>query len=370
MREGMKLMKATTASPRRNGFTMVEILVVIAIIGILAAILVPTLAVAIKNVKQNAILFELNQLEAAMEQYAQANGDSYPPDFTTGANPDDPNSVADTGLENLIVRLNRHLLKISSSHQENVVLHLDSGASGAVLNTDGETLFDRQLNTFNAGDPLACTREGTPPDGTIDITPDEALVFWLSGTSENAAFPLSGSGDVEDDSKTLPFANMEKRRVYFEFDESRLKDFDHDGFPSYVPKYGPEVPYVYFHYSTYPIAAYQPNLNCVDTGENDVALGKNTITQARPYARSDGGWIEDDGFQIITAGYDGDYGEYPRATFDLTVASPNTLANTGTNANPGARKIFPTNDNGNFGRRDFDNLASFAEHRLDRELDF
>ncbi len=381
-------MKASTQF-KRAGFTLVEILVVIAIIGILAAILVPTLAVAIKNVRESAILYEVNQLEMAMEQYAKDNGGSYPPDFTLGINPDDPNRrTSDTGIQSLVDRLNLHLRKISPNHQEEIERHLDSTLANAIKNSNGETFFDRQHHEPDPADPKPPGPsdpefENVAPDGIPDITPDEALVFWLSGTTKNAAFPISSAGDPE--------AGTGDRRVYFEFNAAQLKDFDGDGFPSYVPKYGPEVPYVYFHHSTYAIAAYQPNLNIVDTGENDLTPSRGVITQARPYAvplavkdpgETDpdlmvdmGTWVEEDRFQIVTAGYDGDYGEYPLA-YSLTAGTPRNLSRRDTTngvvLDPDnvlqVRKYFPNGRNF-LNRRDLDNLASFAERRLDKDID-
>ncbi|MEO8498536.1 MAG: prepilin-type N-terminal cleavage/methylation domain-containing protein, partial [Planctomycetota bacterium] len=66
------------------GFTLVEMLVVIAIIGILAAILVPTLGAAIRRAKIGAVAMEVNQLSQAIEAYKLEFND-YPPDFTNAA---------------------------------------------------------------------------------------------------------------------------------------------------------------------------------------------------------------------------------------------------------------------------------------------
>ena len=63
-----------------NGFTLVEMLVVLAIIGVLAAILVPTIGVAVRTVRQGAIRTEMKQMEVAIENY-KTKFNSYPIDF-------------------------------------------------------------------------------------------------------------------------------------------------------------------------------------------------------------------------------------------------------------------------------------------------
>ena len=71
----------TSRSRQRHGFTLVEMLVVIAIIGVLTAILVPTVASAVRRAREGATVLELKDLEAAIIAYKDANND-YPPDGT------------------------------------------------------------------------------------------------------------------------------------------------------------------------------------------------------------------------------------------------------------------------------------------------
>ena len=66
---------------RRHGFTLVELLVVIVIIGILAAIITPVAFNALGNARNAAISLELSKLSAALEAYKNEYG-SYPPDMT------------------------------------------------------------------------------------------------------------------------------------------------------------------------------------------------------------------------------------------------------------------------------------------------
>ena len=64
------------------GFTLVEMLVVIAIIGVLAAILVPTVFSAMQRAKVARITLEEGNIDAALESYKQKYND-YPPDFSS-----------------------------------------------------------------------------------------------------------------------------------------------------------------------------------------------------------------------------------------------------------------------------------------------
>lgn len=58
----------------KKGFTLVEIMIVVAIIGLLAAIAIPSFMKARTTSQQNACINNLRQIEAAKDQYAIENG--------------------------------------------------------------------------------------------------------------------------------------------------------------------------------------------------------------------------------------------------------------------------------------------------------
>src|SRR5262245_12280090 len=164
-----------------RGFTLVEMLVVVTIIGVLVAILIPAVGGVMKSAKNARTSTEVQQLSQAIEAYKNKLND-YPPDFTT------------------------HLA---------VINHI----------TTAYPRNTRPVLAWLQPNPAPTTRNPANLDAA------EALVFWLAGTKKNVRDPLAGSGEAE---------------VYFQFDTTRLKDIDNDGWPEYYPRDGDGAPYVYF----------------------------------------------------------------------------------------------------------------------------
>lgn len=82
-------MKTTPKSENRSGFTLTELMIIVAIIGLLAAIALPNLAHARDNSRLNTIYSNLRVLESAKDQYALDNNKA------TGTTVDSINTLSD-----------------------------------------------------------------------------------------------------------------------------------------------------------------------------------------------------------------------------------------------------------------------------------
>ena len=84
----------TNKTSRKAGFTLVEIMIVVAIIGLLAAIAIPNFIKARATSQQNACINNLRQIDGAINEWALETGQS------SGAN------VASTMTVSAYIKLN------------------------------------------------------------------------------------------------------------------------------------------------------------------------------------------------------------------------------------------------------------------------
>lgn len=267
-------------SRQAAGFSLVELLVVIVIIGILVGLLIPVLGIARAGVQQAAITTEVATLSQALEAFRTEHNAGYPPDFS--------GPVIVSGPQTLVqadpIVVNQYLQRLF--RYRNPATDLPRNPDGTVRN--------------NAAQLMA------------NLDPSEALVFWLRGFTDDPANPLFGPVGT-------PPAAVQRTPI-FEFDETRLLDKDEDGFPEYYPRYAQDLPYIYLVHYNY-VANFQvPTAQC-RTGTNAAAA----IPLPRPYLtqQSGGGTLNpllvdnyaaSEKFQVMAAGLDNDFGTQVNAS--------------------------------------------------------
>lgn len=77
-----------------NAFTIVELLIVIVIISLLAAMILPALGKAKEKARKSSCLGNLRQLGVAVMAYAGNNADFLPMAVRVGTDPEDPKSIS------------------------------------------------------------------------------------------------------------------------------------------------------------------------------------------------------------------------------------------------------------------------------------
>jgi len=280
------------ARSTRKGFTLVELMIAIAIIAILMTLTITAVTRAIGRGRETAARLEINALAQAVEQYNLKYGD-YPPD----------GSSFDV--------LSRHMRKIfpRMSPQDSALL-------------------------------LQLTRaRGTQDFSYVAMDRAESLVFFLGGFSENVLFPLTGEGgplklssnrvNANDSDLANYEFNGTRDNAFFDFDPSRLttaRDGNgylmstdeallgvadplhggNDPLPVYLARTGVPTPLVYFDSRTYE--------NVGPNDFNGYIAGMPTVTEyggIRPYLTTGTGEIQfhnPSTFQIISPGSDGVFG--------------------------------------------------------------
>lgn len=227
--------------PNRHAFTLVELLVVIAVIGVLVGLAIPAIARARRSAISSAMKAEVTNIENGMNSYNTKYGD-YPPDMVSWP----------------IVR--RHYLKIFpdiAQSELNLLFRLC------------DNLPDNDANQMS---PIsALTWNGAVLDRA------EAVVWNLGGFSSDPQYPFTGSGgpllvvnpalsrenplNVEyNPNRVAPIVEFEAGRLslvpkdptvagsrYLSLDDDLLGN---DVFPTYVLREG-QSPVVYFDSRTY-----------------------------------------------------------------------------------------------------------------------
>jgi prepilin-type N-terminal cleavage/methylation domain-containing protein len=345
------------------GFTLIEVLMVIAIIGVLVGLLVPAVNIARRKVQQSAIVFEVQTLANSIEQYKTKFGE-YPPDGSSA-------SV-----------FKRHIRKVFPNASPTELADLDVAVGCNQLPTPSAAAEFRVMD------------------------PSEALVFFLGGFSDDPIHPFTGPGGplqvLSRNSAGVATSvqyNVDRNNPIFAFKQSQLTlevvsgltvSTDEavyalpaaadgstvDVIPAYHPS-GRLAPYVYFDSRTYAsggyISHFSPGSGSVVTGfarpykSDQVNTSVSHASAPDSYYR----YANDRSFQIVSAGLDDAFGNvspltngtqffvYPTGQLlDITIApgsaQPGALAYVETTGQPSAQ---------------LDNAANFADGILGDGLD-
>lgn len=187
-----------TPGRRPGGFTLTELLIVIAIIAVLASLITAAAVNALRRARQGRITLEINQIAGALEQFKTDYGD-YPPN---GINPSDAQNNPPSGSPAALVQGDfvRMFKKAFPRNQEPPQL---------ILALCGQNTNGRPANL---------------PNG---MNAAEALYFWLGGFSSDPKFPISGPGGPSFPNNQIE--TLESRTVRYQFDLGRLGPRTDDG---------------------------------------------------------------------------------------------------------------------------------------------
>lgn len=188
----------------RPGFTLVELLVVITIIGMLAAISAAYLLKGWNSAKQSRTAAEVTNLAGAMEEFRRQYGD-YPPSYL---------DHTDTTARALMIRF---LAKAFPRCNPNVEVWYIPWCGPPQSSSISTTYYpflvinSPMVETVGLWDPATNTTISSitgPTANYAPLTPGQALVFWLTSISKDPAHPLS--------------AATADRVSFFDFDNSRI----------------------------------------------------------------------------------------------------------------------------------------------------
>lgn len=283
----------SAAHNRRAGFTLVEVLMVVVIIGILASLIIPAVNIGLKSVRQKAIALECQTIATAIDQYRTKYGD-YPPD---GSNAE------------LVARHLRKAFPNMAASELTILTAASNSSTGGMMD------------------------------------PTESLVFFLGGFSSDPVHPFTGKGGpfapTPSGSRAPYQYNVDRENAFFEFKQSQLSlDIQNDpdsnaaitvsvdetdyGFTTptdflgdLLPVYRPaqkKSPYVYFdsrtYYATAGIQSYLSSTGRVGpylsaTLNTKAATTPATYANRLNYFR----FVNDKSFQLLCAGLDDQYGD-------------------------------------------------------------
>ena len=299
---------------KNGGFTLLELLIVIAIIALLAGITVVGTQKALESTKASKVKMQISQLEMALDRYKDQIGEYPPDDFTN-----------DEAVRRHIKRRWPRL-----QYREADL----TGANIADVNGDG------QVDVVDAfvSHAYDSTVTGATPDKASYVA---ALVFWLGGLPDSNHNPIGFYLQPKDPLGLFADKVNEGQREepFFKFPEGTI--VVSRGIPAFVPGKKDDKPIVYFRADgatdtwrqtaaeeNRPKGVYAAYVPYTDAELNNASLIKYTLTKfydfggdlgvAAPYAagetrvdaasdRYEYAWQEPERFQLVHPGADGKF---------------------------------------------------------------
>ena len=280
----MKLNRKPTNTPTpRHGFSLIELLVVIVIIGILMALILPALSAVRRRAAVAEQAAEFAKLDTAMTQFASDMGVE---PWSEIVLTEDPNTTP-----------------------------WDPTSTTRIRRMWPTFDFTAQID-FNANGNFTGDSTG---NGTITLAGSECLVFFLAGTlsrdqdgdgvvsaAEVTAQPTATHiGFSKNPINPFSMTGSNRQVPWFTFDPGRLRDVDGDGMSEYYPTLG------------------EANVPIHFASANN---GQGYYTGVTIYVQADGrtAWNRDS-HQLIAAGFDGSLGFDPYAGTRITYAKADSL---------------------------------------------
>ncbi len=185
---------------RSRGFTLIEVLVVVAIIALLVSVLLPALSKARENARRAVCSAQLGEMAKAMIMYNNENRDYLPGPLHQALELETVAKVAVADWEawHLPFYIRRYFSDRSARKQltDKVLkcptsLMITGGAKNVWSNTDQQRPFTYALNNWWY---IANERQGTDPQqyfGWPGSSSNTALNFWTGGPDANGRFQLN-----------------------------------------------------------------------------------------------------------------------------------------------------------------------------------
>jgi len=118
---------------RENGFTLIEVLAVIIIIGVLGAIVIPKLASSTENARRKADVATAHQVKSALDRYQ----------LETGTYPKDTELTVANGTVTSLKFIPKYISKLDKSTTQQIVAEGNKGfgVASLVVNSTDSTQF-------------------------------------------------------------------------------------------------------------------------------------------------------------------------------------------------------------------------------------